>query len=179
MSRVTRWTVRELVIVGVVATIMKAATIMVTYMGGGMNPLALAVKNCLYVTLMIVLLHKVPKTWTMTLAVGITTLVSLLLMGHGVLLGPAALAASVIGEGIISALGGYGRTRNIIAGILTAELLSKVLGLTMTWLTMREQPAMLIAAGAFISMGVIGTFLGAFVGVRFMRELRHAGIISA
>jgi energy-coupling factor transport system substrate-specific component len=147
-------------------------------MGGGMNPLALAVKNCLYVTLMIVLLHKVPKTWTMTLAVGITALISLLLMGQSVLLAPAALVACLIWEGMIFALGGYGRTRNIIAGILTAELFSKALGLTMTWLTMREQPAMLTAVSAFISIGVTGTFLGAFTGVRFMKELRHAGIIS-
>jgi len=172
------WTVRELVVIGVVATVTKASTVMVAYIGGGMNPLALVAKNCLYVTLMIVLLHKVPKAWTMTLAVGIATLVSLLLMGQGVLLGPAALAASLIGEGAIFALGGYGRTRNIIAGVLTAELFSKALGLAMSWLAMREQPAMLSSVGTFISIGVIGTFLGAFTGARFMKELRHAGIIS-
>jgi len=177
-TRIAHWTARELVVIGVVATVTKASTVMVTYIGGGMNPLALLVKNCLYVTLMMVLLHKVPKTWTMALAVGVTTLVSLLLMGQGILLAPAALVACLIGEGMIFVLGGYGRTRNIIAGILTAELFSKVLGLSMAWLTMREQPAMLISVSAFISIGIIGTFLGAFTGVRFMKELRHAGIIS-
>jgi energy-coupling factor transport system substrate-specific component len=172
------WTVRELVAIGVFATVIKASALMVAYMGGGMNPITLALKNCLYVTLMVVLLHKVPKTWTMTLAVGITSLVSLLLMGQGVLHGPATFVACLLGEGVLFTLGGYGRTRNILAGILTAELFSKALGLSISWLTMREQPAMLITATLFICIGAIGTFLGCFTGVRFMKELRHAGIIS-
>jgi len=169
--------VRELVTIGIFATVIKASTIMVAYMGGGMNPVTLALKNCIYVTLMVVLLHKVPKTWTFTLAVGITALVSLLLMGQGVLHGPSMVAACLIGEAVIFALGGYGRTRNIVAGVLTAELFSKLLGLGISWLMMREQPAMLITATLFIGIGTIGTFLGAFTGVRFIKELRHAGII--
>jgi energy-coupling factor transport system substrate-specific component len=172
------WTTRELVTIGVFATVIKASTIMVAYMGGGMNPVTLAAKNCLYATLMIVLLHKVPKTWTMTLAVGMTSLVSLLLMGQGILHGPATVAACLVGEGAIYLLGGYGRTRNIVAGVLIAELSSKAVGLCISWLVMREQPGMLAMATVFVIIGAAGTFLGATTGVRFMKELRHAGIIS-
>jgi energy-coupling factor transport system substrate-specific component len=177
-ARKNHWTVRELVTIGVVATVIKASALMVAYMGGGMNPITLAFKNCLYVTLMIVLLHKVPKTWTMTLAVGITSLISLLLMGQGILHGPVTIAACLLGEAVIFTLGGYGRTRNLVAGILTAELFAKVLGLGLSWLIMREQPAMLIPATIFICIGITGTFFGCFVGVRFIKELRHAGVIS-
>lgn len=174
----SRWSTRDLVTIGVFATVIKASTIMVAYMGGGMNPVTLAAKNCLYVTLMIVLLHKVPRPWTMTLAVGITSLVSLLLMGQGVLHAPGQVLAAFLGEGLILWLGGYGKTRNIVAGVLTAELSAKAIGLAVSWLTLREQPAMLIPATIFILIGTAGTFLGAFAGVRFMKELRHAGIIS-
>lgn len=171
------WSTRELVTIGVFATVIKAVTIMVAYMGGGMNPVTLAAKNCLYVMLMIVLLHKVPRPWTMSLAVTITALVSLLLMGQGVLHAPGAVLAAFIGEAVVLLLGGYGRTRNIVAGVITAELFAKAIGLALSWLFMREQPGMLVPATIFILIGTTGTFLGAFAGVRFMRELRHAGII--
>lgn len=177
-ARPAHWTTRELVTIGIFATVIKASAIMVAYMGGGMNPVTLAAKNCLYVTLMIVLLHKVPRPWTMTLAVAMTALVSLLLMGQGALHAPGAIVGAVIGEGLILALGGYGKTRNLVAGIITAELLAKAFSLGVSWLAMREQPAMLIPATIFVIIGAVGTILGAFVGVRFMKELRHAGIIS-
>ncbi|MDY0391716.1 MAG: hypothetical protein RBQ88_12505 [Desulfobulbus oligotrophicus] len=175
--RRTHWTTRELVTIGVFATIIKASTIMLAYAGGGMNPVTLAAKNCLYATLMIVLLHKVPRTWTMTLAVGITSLISLLLMGQGILHGPATVVACLLGEGAISMLGGYGRTRNIVVGVMVAEIASKAAGLGLSWLVMREQPGMLIVATVFVAIGAIGTFLGSITGIRFMKELRHAGII--
>lgn len=178
LERSGHWSTRELVTIGVFATVIKASTIMVAYMGGGMNPVTLAAKNCLYMTLMLVLLHKVPRTWTLTLAVAITSLVSLLLMGQGVLHAPATLVACLLGEGVIALMGGYGRTRNLLAGLLTAELSTKVLGLCLSWLAMREQPGMLLSAAVFVLMGISGTFIGAFLGVRFMKELRHAGIIS-
>lgn len=171
------WSTRELVTIGVFATVIKAVTIMVAYMGGGMNPVTLAAKNCLYVMLMIILLHKAPRPWTMTLAVAITSLVSLLLMGQGVLHAPGAVLAAFVGEAVIRLLGGYGRTRNIVAGVITAELFAKAIGLALSWLFMREQPGMLVPATIFILIGTTGTFLGAFAGVRFMKELRHAGII--
>ncbi len=177
-ARKPYWSTRELVTIGVFATVIKASTIMVAYMGGGMNPVTLAAKNCLYATLMIVLLHKVPRAWTMTLAVSMTALVSLLLMGQGILHAPAAIVACLLGEGAIRALGGYGSTRNIVIGVLIAELAAKAAGLGISWLVMREQPGMLVTATVFVIIGATGTFLGSFTGVRFMKELRHAGIIS-
>lgn len=172
------WNTRELVTIGVFATVIKASTIMVAYMGGGMNPVTLAAKNCLYATLMIVLLHKVPRAWTMTLAVGMTALVSLLLMGQGILHGPATVAACLLGEGAIRILGGYGKTYALVVGVLVAELASKAAGLTISWMVMREQPGMLATATVFVIIGAFGTVIGSFTGVRFMKELRHAGIIS-
>ncbi len=177
-ARKPYWSTRELVTVGVFATVIKASTIMVAYMGGGMNPVTLAAKNCLYATLMIVLLHKVPRAWTMTLAVTVTSLVSLLLMGQGILQGPATVVACLLGEGVIWALGGYGSTRNIVIGVLIAEFAAKAATLGLSWLIMREQPGMLVTATIFVIIGAVGTVIGGFTGVRFMRELRHAGIIS-
>ncbi|MDR3073264.1 MAG: MptD family putative ECF transporter S component, partial [Deltaproteobacteria bacterium] len=172
------WSTRELVTVGVFATVIKASAIMIAYMGGGMNPVTLAAKNCLYAALMIILLHKVPRAWTMTLAISMTALVSLLLMGQGILHGPAAVLASLLGEGVIRVLGGYGKTRNLVLGVLTAELASKAAGLGISWMLLREQPGMLATATVFVIIGAAGTIMGSAVGVRFMKELRHAGVIT-
>lgn len=173
-----RWSTRELVTIGIFATVIKASAIMVAFMGGGMNPITLAAKNCLYVTLMLVLLHKVPRPWTMTLAVAVTSLVSLLLMGQGILHAPTAIVGAVAGEGLIRLMGGYGKTRNLVAGILTAEILTKAMGLALSWLAMREQPGMIIPAAIFVLIGSTGAFIGALTGIRFIKELRHAGVIS-
>ena len=172
------WTTQELVTIGVFAAVIKASTLLVAYAGGGMNPVTLLAKNFLYATLMIALLHKVPRTWTMTLAVGMTSLVSLLLMGQGILHGPAMVAACLLGEGAIFLMGGYGKTRNIVVGVLVAELAGKVVALSISWLVMREQPGMLASVTMFVIIGAFGTLIGAVMGVRFIKELRHAGIIS-
>ena len=172
------WTTQELVTIGVFAAVIKATTLLVAYFGGGMNPLTLMAKNCVFAILMIVLLHKVSKTGTLTLATGITSLVSLLLMGQGILYLPAAIITCLFAELFILMLGGYTKTRNIVLGVLLFELGSKCLSLFIAWLSMREQPGMLVTVVFFVAIGSIGTFIGLGLGVRFMKELRHAGIIS-
>lgn len=172
------WSCRDLVTIGVFAAIIKASTILVAMLGGGMNPVTLLAKNCLYVTLMIVLMHKVPRPGTLVLTVTLTALVSLLIMGQGMISAPAVITTALIGEGVIMLLGGYKKTFAIVTGLLCAELFGKAAGLGISWLAMREQPGMLVVASIFISIGAIGCFIGAWTGVRFMKELRHAGIIA-
>lgn len=171
------WSSRELVTVGVFAAIIKASTILVAMLGGGMNPLTLLAKNALYMTLMIVLLHKVPRPGVLALTTALTALVSMLILGKGMISAPAAIAVAFLGEGIILALGGYGRTRNIVLGLILTELLTKAAGLGISWLAVRENPGMLVVAAVFVAVGSAGCFIGGWAGVRFMKELRHAGLI--
>ena len=177
-SFATHWTTQELVTVGVFAAVIKASTLLVAYVGGGMNPVSLLAKNCLYAMLMIVLLHKVPKTGTLTLAAFITAFVSLLLMGQGVLYTPGVLVACLIAEAVVLLAGGYGKTRNIVLGVLVLELCAKAVSFGISWLMLRENPGMLFTVGLFVAIGSIGTFIGLVLGTTFMKELRHAGIIS-
>lgn len=171
------WSSLELVTIGVFAAIIKASTILVAMLGGGMNPVTLLAKNALYVTLMIVLMHKVPRSGTLLLTATLTALVALLILGQGMLSAPAAISMALVGEGVILALGGYAKTRNIVIGLLCAELLTKVASMGISWLAMREQPGMLVVVAVFVSIGSVGCFIGAWGGVRFMKELRHAGLI--
>ena len=171
------WSTQELVTIGVFAAVIKASTLLVAYLGGGMNPITLMAKNCIYTMLMIVLLHKVPRVGTLTLAAFVTAFVSLLFMGQGVLHTPGVLLASLFAELLVVVLGGYKKTTSIVIGVLVLEILSKIISLGISWLMMREQPGMLITVSLFITIGVIGTFVGLGLGVKFTKELRHAGII--
>ena len=50
------WNVRELVVIGIFAAVIKVSSILVALVGGGMNPLTLIMKNLLFTTLLVVLL---------------------------------------------------------------------------------------------------------------------------
>ncbi len=173
------WPTQELVTIGVFAAVIKASTLLVAFMGGGMNPVTLMAKNCLFAMLMIVLLHKAPRTGTLTLATLINILVSLVLMGQGMLSIPGSLVVCLLAEGVIAACGGYRKTTAIVLGVLFFEIGSKAFSLIVSYLSLREQPGMMLSVFAFVAIGSLGTFMGLFCGIRFTRELRHAGIISA
>ncbi len=177
-SLANHWPTQELVTIGIFAAVMKATSVLVALMGGGMNPLTLIAKNCLFTMLMIVLLHKVPRTGSLTLAILINTLVSLLLMGQGALSIAGTLLICLAAEGVIVACGGYRKTAAIVLGVLFFELSAKVFSLFLSYLSVREQPGMILIVAVFVAIGALGTFIGAVCGVRFTRELRHAGIIS-
>ena len=178
-SLATHWPTQELVTIGVFAAVIKASTLLVAFMGGGMNPLTLIAKNCLFAMLMIVLLHKVPRAGTLTLATLINILVSFVLMGQGMLSIPGAILVCLLAEGIIALCGGYKKTSAIVLGVLFFELGTKAYSMFMSYLTMREQAGMIISVAIFVAIGTLGTFIGLYCGIRFTRELRHAGIISA
>lgn len=174
----SHWTTQELVTIGVFAAVIKVSTLLIAYMGGGMNPLTLMIKNGLFTMLMIVLLHKVPRLGTLTLVSFVNALVSLLFMGQGVLHTPGVLLACAVAEGAILLWGGYRKTIAIVAGVLTLEICSKIISMGLSWIMLREQPGMLLTVSVFVAIGSLGSIAGLGLGVTFMKELRHAGIIS-
>ncbi len=169
--------VRELVTIGIFSAVIRVSSLLVALIGGGMNPLTLILKNLVFTSLLVVMLHKVRKFGALTLFIAVNTLVSMLLMGGSVVLLPAMLAAGLVAEGIILLLGGYGRTMALMLGVAAYDILFKVGSLGVSWLYAREQPQMLVMASIFIAVGYLGSLAGLFAGSRFVRELRHAGIV--
>lgn len=171
------WPVQDLIVIGIFAAVVKIASMAVALLGGGMNPLTLLLKNAIYTTLLLVLLHKVRRFGTLTLFITVSSIVSLLLLGSGVILLPAALAAGIVAEAAIMALGGYGRSPNLFVGVILYDLLSKCVSLGMSWVVMREQPAMISTVVLLVALGYAGSLLGLLGGFLFVKELRHAGIV--
>ena len=101
-----RWEPRELVLIGVFAAAAKLSSLLIALAGGGMNPVSLLGKNLVFTTLMIVLLTKVPKLWTITLFTVVSMLVSVLLLGGSLTLLPAALLGALLAELFVVLTGG-------------------------------------------------------------------------
>jgi energy-coupling factor transport system substrate-specific component len=101
----------------------------------------------------------------------------MLLMGGGFFLLPGMLVAGLIAESCIVALGGYDKPLNLMAGVAVYDLVFKATALGISWIFVREQPQMLWMATVVVVIGYTGALLGLFVGARFVKELRHAGIV--
>ncbi len=171
------WPVRELIVIGIFAAVVKVASLVIALIGGGMNPLTLLAKNAVFTSLLVVLLHKVPRLGTLTLFIGVSAIVSLLLMGSGAILLPVSLVAALLSELVILLAGGYRRTIGIMMGVAVYDLSSKGLSLGLSWLVMREQSALLITISIMVAIGYIGALIGLGSGHLFVKELRHAGIV--
>ena len=88
------WAARELVLVGVFAAAAKLSSLLIALAGGGMNPVSLVAKNLVFTTLLIVLLTKIPKRWTLLLFTAVSMMISVLLLGGSLTLLPAAQVGS-------------------------------------------------------------------------------------
>lgn len=177
------WSAHELVVLGVFAAAAKVSTLLVALAGGGMNPVTLLAKNLIFTTLLVVMLYKVRKPGTLILFVLVNMLISMLLLGGSITLLPAMLGAALLAEGCVCLLGGaapqWARACGPLVAVAVYDLVFRIFSLGVSWLFMRENPAMLMAAIPVIALGYVGAIVGLFTGHKAMKELRHAGIVRS
>lgn len=171
------WSARELVVLGVFSAAAKLSTLLVALVGGGMNPVSLLAKNLIFTTLLVVMLYKVRKPGTLALFVLVNMLISMLLLGGSVTLLPAMLLAAGCARGGDGLLRRDAEAVGAVLGVAVYDLTSKVFSLGVSWLFMRESPALLYVIVPIVVIGYVGSLCGLFSGVRAVRELRHAGIV--
>ena len=159
------WSARELVVLGVFSAAAKLSTLLVALVGGGMNPVSLLAKNLIFTTLLVVMLYKVRKPGTLALFVLVNMLI------------PAMLLAAGCAEAAMACSGGMRKPWAPVLGVAVYDLTSKVFSLGVSWLFMRESPALLYVIVPIVVIGYVGSLCGLFSGVRAVRELRHAGIV--
>lgn len=151
---------------------------MVALAGGGMNPITLILKNAVWATMWLILLVKVQKPGTLTLANLIAGLFGLFMMGSSMLSLPAVMLACALAEALMLALSGFvSRLWVAAAGIAVSELLAKGVSLGIALLSMREQTMLVIPVAVIISVGYLGILAGLAGGVRMVKELKRAGLI--
>ena len=167
-----RWGARDLVVIGVFAATAKLSTVLIAMVGGGMNPVSLLLKNVVFTTLLVIMLYKVRQPGTLTLFVIVSALVNFLLLGGNVTLIPPMLAAALVSEVVMKFVKGA-----VFWGVGCFDFLSKGLSLAVSYLMMRESPALMAVVLPIVLIGYAGSLLGLYTGCRSMKELRHAGIV--
>lgn len=171
------WEARELVLIGVFAAAAKLSSLLIALAGGGMNPISLVLKNLVYTTLMIVLLKKVQKQWTLLLFTVIGMIVSVGLMGGSLTLLPAALAGALFGELVAKLTGGTSTPWAAYAAVAVFDLAMKGISLGVSYLFLRESPALMTMIVPIVLCGYLGSVFGLWFGWKTVGELKHAGFV--
>ncbi len=171
------WTTSELVAVGVFAALIRVVGLAIALAGGGMNPLALMLRNAAATGLLVVLLHKSSKVGTLSLYVLVYGIFSLLLMGSGIMTLPGTLVSAVLIDALFAVFGGYRTTGRILLAVGLYDLLSRCVSLVVGYLAMRESAGMFMMAMGIVILAWLGCLGGLWLGAMFVRELRQAGVI--
>lgn len=172
-----RWGACDLVVIGVFAATAKLSTVLIAMVGGGMNPVSLLLKNVVFTTLLVIMLYKVRQPGTLSLFVIVSALVNFLLLGGNVTLIPPMLAAALVSEAVMKFVKSLGWKGAVFWGVGCFDFLSKGLSLAVSYLMMRESPALMAVVLPIVLIGYAGSLIGLYTGYRSMKELRHAGIV--
>ncbi len=172
-----KFTVQDLVTIGVLSAATKISTFFVTVIFGGPNPLGLIAQNLIFTTMLVILLYRVRKTGTIILFVCINIIINTLLLGINISLIPSDLLAVFIAERLMVLCGGIDKRWGPVLAVLVYDLLAKIFSLGISLLYFRENPAMLLPLIIIVAIGYIGSIAGLFTGCKSVKELKHAGII--
>ena len=172
-----RWGARDLVVIGVFAATAKLSTVLIAMVGGGMNPVSLLLKNVVFTTLLVIMLYKVRQPGTLSLFVIVSALVNFLLLGGNVTIIPPMLVAALVSEAVMKFVKSLGWKGAVFWGVGCFDFLSKGLSLAVSYLMMRESPALMAVVLPIVLIGYAGSLIGLYTGYRSMKELRHAGIV--
>ena len=172
-----RWGARDLVVIGVFAATAKLSTVLIAMVGGGMNPVSLLLKNVVFTTLLVIMLYKVRQPGTLSLFVIVSALVNFLLLGGNVTLIQPMLVAALVSEAVMKFVKSLGWKGAVFWGVGCFDFLSKGLSLAVSYLMMRESPALMAVVLPIVLIGYAGSLIGLYTGYRSMKELRHAGIV--
>ncbi len=171
------WESWEIVSIGTFAALIRISSFLVSITGGGMNPVAMILKNLIATSLLVILLYRVRKYGVLSLYVLINSIMTMVMMGRGMMMAPCALLAGLIGDWLIVMLGGYRSTAAVLVGVGFYETVYRIVSLGLGYFFMRENINLLYFAVVTVSIGYIGCIAGIFTGMHFSRELKHAGII--
>lgn len=173
------WDTESLIVVGLFTALGKAASLLVALLGGGMNPVTLLLKNGIATALLVVMLARVRRFGTLALYTLVAQVISFLMTG-GIMVGtlPFYLLGALAADALIACCGGYRRIGAVLLGVAVYDALGRMLSIALSFLLARENVGMVGVGAAIVTFGYLGCLLiGLPCGAKFVKELRHAGII--
>ena len=146
------WDTESLIVVGLFTALGKAASLLVALLGGGMNPVTLLLKNGIATALLVVMVARVTL--------------------------PLYLLGALVADALIALCGGYRKLWAVLLGVAIYDAFGRLIGLAMSFLMARENIGMVGVGAVIVAFGYLGCLLvGLPCGAKFVKELRHAGII--
>ncbi len=173
------WESWEIVSIGTFAALIRISSFLISVTGGGMNPISMILKNIVATSFLVILLCRVRKYGVFSLFVIINSIMTIMMMGRGVMNAPMAFLAGLAGDRIIVMLGGYEKTKAVITGVAFYETVSRIASMGIGYLFMRENINLFYFALVAVAIGYFGCIIGIFTGLYFSKELKHAGIIRS
>lgn len=173
------WDTESLIVVGLFTALGKAASLLVALLGGGMNPVTLLLKNGIATALLVVMVARVRKFGALMLYTLVAQVVSFLMTG-GIMVStlPLYLLGALVADGLIALCGGYRKIWAVLLGVAIYDAFGRVFGLAMSFLMARENVGMVGVSAVIVAFGYLGCLVvGLPCGAKFVKELRHAGII--
>lgn len=173
------WKTEHLALVGIFSALIRLSSLAIGLLGGGMNPFTLFIRNGLSTALLVVLVCRVRKFGVLTLYCFVNIIISLFMAGSVLIfLAPVNLTAALISDSVIALAGGYKNTASVLVGVALYDLLGRAISLGFSALVMREDLQLFAAGALMIVLGYLGSvFVGLPAGYKFVKELRHAGLI--
>ena len=159
-----RWSAKDLVVIGIFAAAAKISTVLIAMVGGGMNPVSLLLKNMVFTTLLVVMLFKVKQSGTLTLFVIVSTLVNFLLLGGNITLIVPMLFAALLSELLMASVRKAGLPGSVYWGVGCFDLICKFGSLGISYLMMRESPALMAVVIPIVIIGYVGSLIGLWTG---------------
>ena len=171
------WKPSELIVIGIFTALIKVSSLLTALAGGGMNPVTLVLKNTVATSLLILLVHKVPKFGVLSLYALINSLFSLLMMSGNPMGVLGTLLGGVTCDVVLRLVGGYKNPWWILGGVAGFDFFSRLVSLGYSFLLYREQTSLFIVGTIVVTLGYLGCLIGLGTGSVFVKELKHAGII--
>ena len=84
----------------------------------------------------------------------------------------------LVADALIALCGGYRKLWAVLLGVAIYDAFGRLIGLAMSFLMARENVGMVGVGAVIVAFGYLGCLLvGLPCGAKFVKELRHAGII--
>lgn len=175
------WSTEHLVIIGIFTAMIKVTTLIISLMGGGMNPVSLFIKNGMATALLVILAVRISRPGVFLLYCLVSQIVGLMLSGGTMFfLLPGMLISAIFADSYLFLIRKRMTVWSILPAIFIFDLVGKFLSLAISGLMLRENPAMFYTGAFFISLGYLGCLcIGLPLGVKLVKELQHAGIVRS
>ena len=171
------WQNSDLIAIGTFAALDRSVGTLIVVLGGGMNLLAFIAKNMISTALLLILCYKVRKFGVITLYITTTFAVYFIVYGQPPVYGFSMLPLCLLADCMIYFFGGYKSSLGLLCGVAFYDLAVRVNSILWKIIVTREDVSLMGVGLIITAVSYLGCLIGLPLGLKLLKELRHAGIV--